>query len=201
MAKATTVKLTGTGNTVTAAQALTLVGKQNFALDTGATLVVGDTAANLLLTANSAGVAKATTVKVTGTGPSNEVTAAQAVALAAKPLFAVDNGATLVVKDTAANILSASNVPGVSKATSVKLTGTANSLTVALATTLAGKASGNVTLDTGATLVIADSSANILDAANSNGVAKATTVQVTGTANTAVYNTHLREQHTATQIW
>ena len=45
--------------------------------------MVTDTAANLLATGNATGIAKATTVSLTGTA--NSVTAAQATSLAALP--------------------------------------------------------------------------------------------------------------------
>ena len=67
---------------------------------TGATLVVSDTAADLL--ANFAGAGKATTVTLTGT--SNTVTAAQAASLTALKGFVLTTGATLAVNDTAAQL-------------------------------------------------------------------------------------------------
>ena len=179
VAEATTVQLTGTSNSITAAQATTLAGKPNFALASGAKLTVADTAVNLLDGGNATGIGKATTVQLTGT--SNSITAAQAATLAGKPNFALASGATLVVADTAANLLLAGNTAGVAKATTVQLTGTSNSITAAQANTLAGKP--NFALASGATLVVADTAANLLLAGNAAGVAKGTTIQLTGTSN------------------
>ena len=75
IAKATTVSLSGTANTVTAAQANALIAMHGFALASGATLTVADTAANLLASGNTAGIAKATAVTLSGTA--NPVTAAR----------------------------------------------------------------------------------------------------------------------------
>ena len=72
------------------------------------------TAASLLGSSNAAGIAKATAVTLSGT--TNTVTAAQATVLAALSGFALAPGATLVVSDTAANLLA--NAAGAAKATS-----------------------------------------------------------------------------------
>jgi hypothetical protein len=67
-------------NTVSAAQANLLAAMGGFGLAAGATLVVGDSASNLLNVGNSAGEVVATQALLTGT--SNAVVAAQAAALA-----------------------------------------------------------------------------------------------------------------------
>ncbi len=169
------MSLIGTTNTATAAQAETLSRIAGFALASGATLVVADGAANLLLPANAAGVALATSVSLTGT---NSVSAANADLLVGLKGFALASGATLVVADSAANLLDSANAAGLAKATSVSLTGT-NTETAAQAealSTLKGFA-----LASGATLVVADGAANLLLAANAAGLAKATSVSLTGT--------------------
>ena len=179
VAKGTTVQVTGTSNTVTAAQATTLAGKPHFALASGASLVVADSAANLLLVGNATGVAKATTVQIIGI--SNTVTAAQATTLAGKSNFALTSGSTLVVADSAANLLLAGNVSAPASGMTFRITGTSNSVTAAQATMLAGKP--NFGLASGATLIVADTAINLLSTSYASGLAKATTVHLTGTAN------------------
>lgn len=175
VAKATAVRLTG-ANTVTAAQAQSLASMAGFALASGATLVISDSAANLVNSANAAGVAKATSVTLTG---ANTVTAAQAKTLSADKSFALASGATLVVADSASDLLSSANAAGLAKATTVTLTG-ANTVTGAQAETLSKDNSFN--LAPGATLVVADSAANLLNSANAGGLAVATSVQLIGAA-------------------
>ena len=128
-----------------------MAGLPHFALASGATLVVADTAANLLLAANAAGVGKATTVPLTGAF--NKVTAAQATALAGKPNFSLASGATLVVADSATDLLDSANASGVGKATTVQLTGS-NTVSAAQASTLSGLP--NFTFATGSTLRVSD---------------------------------------------
>ena len=101
-----------------------------------------DTAANLLASSNATGIAKATTVSLSGTA--NTVTTAQANALIAMHGFALASGATLTVADTAANLLASGNAAGIAKATAVTLTGTANPVTAAQATTLAARSGFSV---------------------------------------------------------
>ncbi len=180
VALATTVMLSGTNNPVSATQAAELAAKPGFTLAAGATLVVSGTTQALLSSTNAAGVGKATSITVTG---GDAILAAQAALMAAKPGFSV-NG-TMTVADSAANLLLAANTAGVAKATSVRLKGTNNTVTAAVATTLAGMASGDFALNSVAdTLVVADGADNLLRATNSTGVGKATTVQLTGTTNT-----------------
>ena len=64
--KLASVTRTGTNNSVTAAQATSIAGLTKFAVGSGATLVVADAAANLLLAGNGPGLAKATSVQLTG---------------------------------------------------------------------------------------------------------------------------------------
>lgn len=151
----------------------------NFSLAPGATLVVQDTRVNLLDSANAAGLAKATSVQLTG---SNTVTASQAKSLAAVPNFSLATGATLVVTGTATELLYSANVAGVAKATSVQLTGSSNTVAVNQATTFA--ALRNFSLATGATLVVQGSASNLLNISYAAGLAKATSLQLTG-SNTA----------------
>ncbi len=174
-AKATSVSLTGTANTVTAAQAKTLAALNGFGLASGATLAVADTAANLLAAGNSAGTAIATAVSLTG---ANSVTAAQATTLAGLTGFALASGATLVVSDTATNLLAIIDAAGVEIATSVALTG-ANAVDASQATSLANL--NGFALASGATLTVSDNAADLL--ANLAGAAKATSVTLTGTSN------------------
>ena len=109
------MSLTGTANTVTAAQATSLAALAGFALASGATLVVADTAANLLASGNAAGIAKATSV--IADRHRQHVTAAQATSLACPAGFGLASGATLAVADNAANLLASGNVAGIAKAT------------------------------------------------------------------------------------
>ena len=197
--KASSVTLTGRSNAVTAAQATTIVGLKGFAMGSGATLVVTDTAANLISSVNAAAIAKATSVQLTGT--SNAVTAAQATTLAGLKGFAMDSGATLVVTDTAANILLAGNATGLAKATSIVLADTmgnllspanAGAITKATSVQLSGANSVNAAgakilaglkgfaIGPDATLVVADSAENILLTGNGSGIAKATSIKLTG---------------------
>ena len=239
--KLQSVTVTGTGNTVDASTATSLAALTGFVVGSGATMVVADTASKLLN--NATGRAKATTVRVTGT--SNSVSAAQAITLAALPNFALASGAsltltgantvnasdatklagvigwtlasgaTLVVADSATNLLNSSYATGLAKATTVRVTGTSNSVSAAQAITLAALpnfalASGasltligantvnasdatklasvkGWTLAPGATLVVADSATNLLNSSYGTGLAKATSLQLNGTANTATF--------------
>ncbi|MGD1017038.1 MAG: Ig-like domain-containing protein, partial [Roseiarcus sp.] len=177
VSKATSVTLTGTFNGVSAAQAETLTKLNGFALASGATLAVADSAADLLNSAYAAGLAKATSATLTG---SNGVSAAQAEALTKLKGFTVGSGASLAVSDSAANLLASANAAGVKDATSVTLTG-ANSETAAQAEALA-KLNG-FALGAGAKLVVSDSAADLLNAAYAAGLAEATGVTLTGTSN------------------
>ena len=182
---ATSVLLTGAANAVNAGQAAKLAALPSFSLAVGATLAISDTATSLLLPANAAGIARATAVQLTGT--SNSVTAAQAVALAAMPAFVVAAGATLTI--TGANVISAAQAivlaglkgwtlaPG-----GLLLINGSNTVSAAQATAIAGLP--GMALASGATLAVNDSAANLLNPAFTAGLAKATAVQLSGTANT-----------------
>ena len=198
--KAASIQLTGTSNAVTASQATTLAGLKGFVMGSGATLVVTDTAANIILAGNATGLAKATSIvladtaanllssanavaiakasSVQLTGKTNVVTAAQATTLAGLKGFAMGSGATLVVTDTAANILLAVNADGVMKATAVQLTGTSNTVNVTQAMNLANLTS--VTLGASATLVLADTAVSLLSSANQPAIKMATAIQLIG---------------------
>src|SRR5262249_22629601 len=151
-AKATTVILTGTSNTVTAAQATTLAGLHNFSLDPEAALTVSDTASNLLLPRNTAGIGAATAIMLTGAG--NTATAGQATTLAGLTAFSLASGATLPVGDTASTLLATGNSAGIGIATTITLTGTNNTVSAAQATTLV--ALQNFSVGIFATLVVSD---------------------------------------------
>ena len=178
LAKATGVSVSGTSNTVTAAQSATLAAMPVFTVATGAKLVVSDTATNLLLSSNTAGLAKATGVSLSG---ANIVTAAQATKLVGLHSFGLATGATMAVSDTAASILASANATGLAKATAVSLSG-ANTVTAAQATILATLT--GFALGSGATLVLSDSAANLLASGNAPGLVFATAVSLTGTSNT-----------------
>ena len=172
--KATTVRLTGS-NAVTAAQAKLLATKRNFGLAAGATLVVSDSAANLYAATNAAGLAKATTVTLTG---ANTVNLVQAAKLAALHGFGLGSGATLQISDNAQRLLVSANAAGLAVATSVQLIGSGNIISAAQATLLAGLT--GFSLGSGAKLVVADAAAQLLDAAYAAGRLVATGMQLTG---------------------
>ena len=177
IAAATTIKLYGP-NTVTAADATLLAGKQNFARETGATLIIADTADNILSAANTKGVGFGTAFTLKD---SSLINAANAKLLLAKPGFTIDTGASVYVSDTATNLLSlATLTPNIllNARTTVQLLGTANTVTAADATLLAG--STGFSFAPGATLTIEDTAANLMAGGNAAGVAKAATVKVIG---------------------
>jgi hypothetical protein len=174
LAKAMVVVLNGTGVYVTAAQAAQLVAIHAFKPGGGATLLVSDTAANLLASGNVAGVAMARGVVLTGT---NVVGAAQAKALSKYKNFTLASGATLKVSDSAANLAAPGNAGGLAIATAIVMTGS-NIVTAAQATRLA--AVPGLTFAPGATLQISDNTGNLVNSANAAGLALATSVQMTG---------------------
>ena len=120
-----------------------------------ASFSVADIAANLLLKVNAAGLAKASSVTLTG---ANTVTAAQAETLAKLKGFTVGADATLVVSDSAADLLNGANAGGIAKATGVTLTG-ANAVTAAQAAAL----NANITLSApvGDIVALSDTAADI----------------------------------------
>ena len=179
IAKATSVQLTGTSNADTAAQVAVLAALAGFSVAPGATLVASDTAANLLLSSNAAGIAKATSVQLIGTP--NIVTAAQAAALVALTGFTVGSGATLVVADTAANLLLPSNAAWITRATSIQLTGTSNTVSAAQVAALA--ILPNISPVAGATVVLRDTTANLLSI-SAAALGLATSISATDIANT-----------------
>lgn len=165
---AITTDLTGS-NMVSSAQATTLVKMHGFTLI--GTMTIDDTAANIL-SGRSSWASKVAGVTISG---SNTVTASQATTIAGIGSFGLDNGATFVVADTAANLLSSSYASGVAKATAYVLTGT-NSLSVAKATAL--QALSGLTLGNGASLTIADTAANLANSSLSLGFN--TSISITG---------------------
>ena len=179
MSKATGVKISGNANTVTAgADGALALSQMSASLVAGASLTVSDTAINLLSGTNSAGVALATTVMLKGT--TNSVLASEAATLAAKPGFILAAGATLVVHGTAEALLTPANSAGVGKATAITVDAGGADILAAQAALLASKPSFSV----GGTMVIADTAANLQLAANTTGVAKATSVKLMGQNNT-----------------
>ncbi|MCX7378255.1 MAG: hypothetical protein NTY94_16110 [Alphaproteobacteria bacterium] len=172
--KLASVTLTGTNNSVTAAQATSIAGLTNFAVGSGATLVVADAAANLLLAGNGPGLAKATSVQLTG---GTIATAAQATLLAALRNFSLATGTILVVQGRSGDLLNSEYAAGIAKASLVQLTGS-NTVTVAQAAALA--ALTNFSLSTGATLVAQGRSNDLLNSAYANGLARASSVVLSG---------------------
>jgi hypothetical protein len=126
---------------------------------------------------------KIASVTLTGT---NTVSAAQATKLAQLPGFSLGAGATLVVSDTAANLLSASFLSGINVASSLTLIGDS---TVNVATLSTLSQLGNLTEAPNTVVHVVDSAANLLTLTNANGLSLATYVLITG-ANTltAVYH-------------
>ena len=184
--KASSVKLQ-VGETPTAVQATKLAGLKNFVANATNPLVVVDAPAAILLAANAAGVAKATSIKVTDTAGGAAIKAADFASLSAKANLTRDANANLEVIDTAANLLSTNNVASLTKngslATKVTLidplTG-ANTVTAAQAATLESMPGFDVAT---AGLIVADTSTNLLANANANGVALATAIKLIGAAN------------------
>jgi hypothetical protein len=166
---AASVELSG-ANVINSAQAVTLVKLKGFMLD-GGTITVEDTAANIL-SGRSTWASKVAGVEISG---ANTVTASQATTIAGLGSFSLADGATFVVSDTAANLVSSGNASGVALATSLVLTGT-NSIGVAQATLLAGIS--NLTLGSGASLTISDTAANL--AAYSLSFGFKTTLSISG---------------------
>jgi hypothetical protein len=120
---------------------------------------------------------KIASVTLTGT---NTVSAAQATKLAQLPGFSLGAGATLVVSDTAANLLSASFLSGINVASSLTLIGDS---TVNVATLSTLSQLGNLTEAPNTVVHVVDSAANLLTLTNANGLSLATYVLITG-ANT-----------------
>ena len=175
-AKATSVTLSGTANTVTAAQATVLAALPGFALAPARPWWCPTPPPTCC--ANAAGAAKATSVSLTGT--TNSVTAAQATTLAALHGFALASGATLLVSDSAANLL-AKPPRGLAKATSVSLTGTANTVPPPRPLRWPGwRLRAGLRCDAGGGRQRRQPAGH----GNAAGIAKATTVSLSGTANT-----------------
>jgi hypothetical protein len=137
--------------------------------DSAADLLNNWTGFTPLLTAG-----KIASVTLTG---ANTVSAAQAIKLAQLPGFSLDAGATLVISDNAANLLSASLLPGFNMASSLTLTGDS---TVNVATANALSQLKNLTETPQTVLHVVDSVTNLLTLTNSNGLSLATYVIITG---------------------
>ena len=178
--------------------------KPNFALAAGATLLVADTAANLLLAANAAGIAKATTIQITGTG--NSVTTTQAATLASMTGLSLAANATLAVSGSAASVSGSlgtlETLAARGALTSISLTANAP-LTVTYAQTISDAAalaalpSNYTMIVSGApasaasalegnahvtSFSISDTAGNLLSAANAAAIASATSISVLGIA-------------------
>jgi hypothetical protein len=153
--------------------------------DSAADLLNNWTGFTPLLTAG-----KIASVTLTG---ANTVSAAQATKLAQLPGFSLEAGATLVISDNAANLLSASFLPGFNVASSLILTGDS---TVNVATANALSQLKNLTETSKTVVHVVDSAANLLTLTNSNGLSLATYVLITGANNaTAAQVTALAGMH------
>lgn len=164
-----------TANAADAETLATLASQIHFSLGTN-TLTVSDTAANLLSALNQAGVALASTVELSAAN----VTAPQALALLSLQNFAATGGNPLVVQDTAANLLN----PGLDAllAASPAAANITVDLLASPAVTVAQAAEllSLPNFSAGSNLLIADSTANLLNAANSTVVAGAQAVTLAG---------------------
>lgn len=185
-------------NTVTAAQAKALARLHKFALASGATLTVADSANALLLPGSAAGVAAATTVTITG---ANVVNAARATRLAGFHGISFAPGATLEVRDNAVNLIDLANAAGFALGTSVVITG-GKYVSAAQADLFATLT--HWSLAPGVPFLVSDTLANLLDSANATGLALATAVRLTGDATTtaavATKLTALHGFHVGTQV-
>ena len=173
LAKATKFTVSG-ANTVSIANAITLVGKVGFNLFTGATFVVTGSATDILAATASVAKTKATSLVV------STATVAQATTLNALSTFT----SVATVADTATAILAVSALLSNSRVLSLTLTGP-NALTVAQATSLGAKP---LSLGAGATLVISGIATDLLSS-NANlakSMAKATGVTLTGANSVSV---------------
>ena len=120
-------------NVVSAAKATVLSRLPHFVLSANATLVIEDTATNLLAPENATGIRVASELVLAGT---NTVSADQAQRLTILPRLRVRDDAALELSDTTAAILSSSNAGGIKLATRVVITGS-NTVDPAQATHLA----------------------------------------------------------------
>jgi hypothetical protein len=101
---------------LTAAQATTLAGVLRGVLGNSQTMGVADTATNLLLGGNVAGIALATSVTLSALTTTTAAIATQLVAL-----HAYTAGPAITVQDTPTNLLNASYATGINAATTVEL--------------------------------------------------------------------------------
>ena len=171
-----TVYIVVSGNsTVSAADATAIAALPHVSFATGARLVISDSAANLLLAGNAAGLAIGTSYVLTGL---NSVNVAGATTLA-KHAVSLASGATLVVADSLVHVLAASKA-SLAAATGIVLTG-ANAVTASKGAALV--ALGNVSLAVGATLVLGDTAANILAPGNAGALTIATGILLSGASN------------------
>ncbi len=185
---ATTIALTGDA-TVTAAQAEELSALGGRLILGGHTLTVSDTAANLLNPADTAGLALAAAVTLSGNAT---ISAAQATALSGIAGFA--KGANIVtVSDTAASLALPANAAGIALADRVQLS-VAASLSVAAAESLIGLI--NFQTNGTAALAIADSLTHLLrlgsaSLPHNNAILQATAIGLSedATATVAQMNT------------
>lgn len=177
---ASSVTLNGdaTISAASAAQLAVLGGR--FSLGSHA-ITISDTAANLLLSANAAGLALAHSVTLSG--DEDSLSAAAAAQLAALSHFS-KGSASITVSDVAAALALTANAAGLALADHVQLS-QAGSLGVVAAETLIGSA--NFQVNAGATLTIADTLPDLLQLAGAslahNGsVLTATPIELTADA-------------------
>lgn len=160
LAIATSVRLSGR-NVVSASQATTLAALRAFSLEGGATLAVQDTAANLSLPTNAAGLSKATAVTLVGGASINAVDMSSAMYLVGLRGFSLASGAGLDVRGSASDLLSPAHARAVAMATSVTLVGHAV-VDVAQAIALTGLHGFRVYPGPTSSLAISDTAANFL---------------------------------------
>lgn len=182
LAKALTVTL-NTSATVTALQMHSLSRLRGFRLGTGVTLVAADSADQLLLPSVGPGLARATSVSVTGDNVEN---AARAARLGKIARLSLAPGATLTVRDSAPNLLTANGTAAMALATAVVMTG-ANYVSAAQADMFA--ALPHFSLAASAQFLVSDTAAQLLSAGNAAGMALATNVRLIGSNTLSVADT------------
>lgn len=190
--KLASVSISGT-NLMSAHQAEVLSGLPGVKLQGGATLVVNDTAANLLLSANAGAIAIATSIGLTG---GNIVTAADVVALSALRVV-IASSAVVSVMDTGADL--AANIAAV--ASFARNGGTVHLIVTGTSTVSAADAANiaalpHLSFATGARLLISDSAANLLLPGNAAGLAIGTGCVLTGSNDVSVAGAATLVRHT-----
>ena len=136
-------------------------------------LTIAGTASALLTAEGSIPAMLSAAQAVTMTGNPTGLTAAQATTLSGIIGGHLAGGQTLGVSDTAAHLLDSANAAGIALATTVQLS--AGILTSAAYATLLADLHG---FTAGAAITVADTVAHLLDPANADGLAAASTVEV-----------------------